>query len=544
MPYSVLRFYKLTKAVRQVKIFLKEIFKNKERNIMLKKFVMFLFVAGLLIAAPEAGAQSSIDDLRAAAEKGDVEAQLELGFIYEEGRGVRQDHAAAVKWYRKAAEQGLAKAQFKLGLRYSIGLGVLEDTEEALKWQRKAAEQGDPDGQAALSVMYGKGHGVPQDDREMIKWLQKAAVQGHAMAQSSLGTMYINGRGVQQNYTEAVKWVRKAAEQGYIEAQYNLGLMYDEGLGVPKDSEKAIKWYRKAAEQGYEGAQVNLSFVYLQGRGVEQNLEEGYFWLGIRNDPRLAELRQALSQELTPQQRERVEARLRDARQQQEKVEMQFRESWHKAITGKDAEEQYGLGLLYLRGVEIPADFSAARQWIQAAASQGHEKAQELLRDGLLETIWAEESNKRQEETALEKEMLLWVDAVVMDVMRFDSHDFLERLKGNTLYFTQDGWESFGSMIREMRMVEMLQNDRLSVSMMPWHSPEIVHRENLQDGRMLFIVDAVYGIRLSAENRKDRVRSLRLRISVKTDAARRGIEKDFTISRWAPGPDRPFVDVP
>ncbi len=34
---------------------------------MFKKFVMSLFVAGLLIAAPKADAHSSIDNLRAAA---------------------------------------------------------------------------------------------------------------------------------------------------------------------------------------------------------------------------------------------------------------------------------------------------------------------------------------------------------------------------------------------------------------------------------------------------------------------------------------------
>ena len=32
--------------------------------------------------------------------------------MYENGRGVRQDYAEAVKWYRQAAAQGFAEAQF------------------------------------------------------------------------------------------------------------------------------------------------------------------------------------------------------------------------------------------------------------------------------------------------------------------------------------------------------------------------------------------------------------------------------------------------
>ena len=35
--------------------------------------------------------------------------------MYENGKGVPQDDAEAVKWYRMAAEQGDADAQFNLG---------------------------------------------------------------------------------------------------------------------------------------------------------------------------------------------------------------------------------------------------------------------------------------------------------------------------------------------------------------------------------------------------------------------------------------------
>ena len=46
---------------------------------------------------------------RPLAERGDASAQAALGAFYENGKGVPQDYAKAVKWYRLAAEQGLDK---------------------------------------------------------------------------------------------------------------------------------------------------------------------------------------------------------------------------------------------------------------------------------------------------------------------------------------------------------------------------------------------------------------------------------------------------
>ncbi|HHF6559516.1 TPA: tetratricopeptide repeat protein, partial [Haemophilus influenzae] len=43
------------------------------------------------------------------AEQGDANVQFNLGVMYAEGQGVKQDDVEAVKWFRKAAEQGHAK---------------------------------------------------------------------------------------------------------------------------------------------------------------------------------------------------------------------------------------------------------------------------------------------------------------------------------------------------------------------------------------------------------------------------------------------------
>ena len=46
-------------------------------------------------------------------------AQLNLGLMYDSGKGVPQDHSKAVKYYTLAADQGFAQAQCSLGTRGS-----------------------------------------------------------------------------------------------------------------------------------------------------------------------------------------------------------------------------------------------------------------------------------------------------------------------------------------------------------------------------------------------------------------------------------------
>jgi len=109
--------------------------------------------------------------------------------MYGNGRGVTQDYAEAVGWYRKAAEQGDVEAQYGLGLMYDNGQGVPQDYAEAVKWYRKAAEYGDADAHYALGVMYSEGQGVTQDDAVAVMWYRTAAELGSAEAHDALAVM-------------------------------------------------------------------------------------------------------------------------------------------------------------------------------------------------------------------------------------------------------------------------------------------------------------------------------------------------------------------
>ena len=269
----------------------------------------------------------SFQETKARAEKGDAEAQFNLGADYWYGDGVPQDYAEAVKWSRKAAEQNYAPAQFNLAVLYEHGDGIPQDLTEAAKWYRKAAEQGYASAQNNLGLAYFMGQRVPQDYGEAAKWYRKAAEQGLADAEYNLGFSYFKGQGVTQDYGEAAKWFRMAADQGYAMAESFLGLFYYSGLGFPQDYAEGAKWYRKAAEQGEAKAQGLLGFCYDTGKGVAQDYAEAVKW-------------------------------------------------YRKAAEQGDAMGQFSLGISYETGRSVPQDYVEAVKWLRRSAQQGEAIAQ------------------------------------------------------------------------------------------------------------------------------------------------------------------------
>ena len=92
------------------------------------------------------------------AEQGNAEAQFNLGLMYDNGQGVRQDYAQAVQWFGKAAEQGLANAQYNLGVMYANGEGIHQSYKIAKEWFGKACDNGLQQGCDAYQELNQQGY--------------------------------------------------------------------------------------------------------------------------------------------------------------------------------------------------------------------------------------------------------------------------------------------------------------------------------------------------------------------------------------------------
>lgn len=131
------------------------------------------------LAAARAGNFAvAVAEWRPLANDGHVEAQFNLGAIYEAGFGVPKDAAEAAGWYALAAGQVHARAQYNLGVMYADGRGVPRDDSRAATWFRKAAEQNHGKAQYNLGIFYQAGRGLPKDPVLAQVWFNRAAANG------------------------------------------------------------------------------------------------------------------------------------------------------------------------------------------------------------------------------------------------------------------------------------------------------------------------------------------------------------------------------
>lgn len=127
----------------------------------------------------------ALHEFRPLAERGDPNAQVNLGNLYMRGLAVKQDYHTASIWYARAARQGHAAGQAKLGLMHYYGLGVEEDPAEAMRWFLAAGEQGDPEAAMVLGTLYDQGTVGKRQPAEAYLWYSIAADLGKEDAASS-----------------------------------------------------------------------------------------------------------------------------------------------------------------------------------------------------------------------------------------------------------------------------------------------------------------------------------------------------------------------
>src|SRR3954453_11487028 len=130
----------------------------------------------------------------------------------------RADYAAAVAIWRPLAEKGDADAEFNLGQAYRLGRGVATNLAAAKTWFERAAAQGHVDAQTTLGLLLFQNG----DQAAGLKWLKKAADQGEPRALLVYGTALVNGDSVTQNPVLGYAFVSRAAAQGLEPAKDTL----------------------------------------------------------------------------------------------------------------------------------------------------------------------------------------------------------------------------------------------------------------------------------------------------------------------------------
>lgn len=127
----------------------------------------------------------------------------------------------AIKTWRPLADRGDADAQFNMGQAYRLGRGVPADMRIAQSWFQKAAQQGHAEAQANLGlILYQNG-----DKKGAMPLIRKAAERGDERAQYVLGATLFNGDVEGRDWPRAYALMSLAAEKGLPSAKTSLKQM-------------------------------------------------------------------------------------------------------------------------------------------------------------------------------------------------------------------------------------------------------------------------------------------------------------------------------
>lgn len=247
-------------------------------------------------------------------------------------------------------------------------------------WERLANYQ------AVLSRLYGQ------------------AILGNPEAQFDLGQLYQYGIGVGKNPEQAVTYFQLAAEQQDVRAEYNLGLLYLEGQTTPVDYQKGIDWMTDAAFKGNPYAQYVLANIYESGLkdpggtvvvNPDHQQAMSMYYLASANHFADAEYRLADSfvkektaglSVVAQENRNKLIKRLYEGAARQGVAEAVLPLAFYDAMDSDPVKQSHAfdvarqearagntmaallLGMMYERGISIPADQVEAIYWYQQAA--------------------------------------------------------------------------------------------------------------------------------------------------------------------------------
>jgi TPR repeat protein len=275
-----------------------------------------------------------------AAKGGSSSAMILMGVMHQRGLGAEKNEREALAWYRKAADAGNPRAMSLLGMPSTP---VVAPTMEQM------AEKGDPRQQFNVAAQLER----EKKYDEAIKWYTRAAEQGFRPAELNLAQMYEKGIGVKQDPTEARKRYRRLSELGDNEARYRAAKLAADA----QDYKEALGLYERLVRDDEVRAMLDLGQLHEDGRGVPQNFA------------RAAELYERAA-ERSPWARAKLGILYLDMN------DFSKSRSWlQRSANEGNGASRNNLGLMYDRGLGVPADYRAARDHYLSALAVGNHQA-------------------------------------------------------------------------------------------------------------------------------------------------------------------------
>ncbi len=307
-----------------------------------------------------------------AAEAGNVDYQFKVAKAYQAGEGTIKDSDEAIRFYQLAAHNDHREALYELAKIYGDTSLAVHNHEKAVAYYTRAAQQGVQQAIVELAELYAtSAMGLSSHQEAAQEWYIKAGDQGTPEVWLQLGNLYTKGTSsISANEATAFSWYEKAALAGQADAIRQVVDYYiDERLDLASQSLESIEWYQKGASMGYERALMELIEAYHnQIGGLTPTSADAMLYVkqgaDLGNETALVML---------------VDHYLTLA------ASADHVHYYTHAASKGHKEAQVKLGELYQKGMNVPIDAKAAKEWFLLAANQGDARALTVIQSGVLD---------------------------------------------------------------------------------------------------------------------------------------------------------------
>ena len=191
-----------------------------------------------------------------AAQLGDEEAQVIVGYDYAYGITGKFNAEEAFRWWKRAFRQGSSAAAYNLGMFFRDA----KQWKKAVKWFERAVQAGDEDGlmrslkSICATTETGAGGYLKLAEAAKARLTLPARLDTmellktqKALSASDLLYMEAELLDERKRYADALPLLVKGAEGGDTSCQILLGNYLSDGRkGVPVDPARAVHWYKQA----------------------------------------------------------------------------------------------------------------------------------------------------------------------------------------------------------------------------------------------------------------------------------------------------------
>ena len=284
-------------------------------------FRITLCSASLLLAGSLAFAQTDTPPTReaiaAAAEAGEPGAAFDYGYELTFPSSGEPDYATGRYWLDRSANAGNPAASHILGLVYRDGIGVDADMDQARRFFSQGWEAGSSaSGFALAELMIFDGEGEVDAAIAILEQLADDDQVG-PIAQLTLADALFFFQESRDSDARAIGLASAALARNpeLVEANYLIGIGAMEGLGREADPAAAMSFWRRGALGGDPYSMIALADATRDGASGQPDPVEAlslYQAAARLGDPQAADEAEALSRELSIQQRAAAEARVSD----------------------------------------------------------------------------------------------------------------------------------------------------------------------------------------------------------------------------------------